>query len=466
MSMTPSVTPNVLANRYATGEMVAIFDPVNKIIAERKFWITILRLQKAGGLSITDSEIASYEKVVGKVDLASIEKRERANRHDVKARIEEFNSLAGLEKIHIGLTSRDLTENIELIAIKDGLNLVRRRTLETLFLLEKSITKFEKTYMVGRSHNVAAQVTTLGKRFATCAQELLFSLTSLEELIARLPLRGLKGPVGTGQDQIATLGSIKDLNKLEEKLAKEYGFENTLSSVGQIYPRSIDFEVVAKLLQIASAPSSMATTIRLMSGFGLVSEGFKSGQVGSSAMPHKMNARSSERINGMMVLLRGYATMAADLAGDQWNEGDVSCSVVRRVVIPDAFYTIDGLLHTFMTVLTEFGIYEENINKELAEQLPFLATSQILTELVKKGMGREIAHELIKKHATTTTASNFFNALASEKDFPLTINELNNLIKDPASFAGGAFSQSQEVADAIRKITKGHVSKVELQSLI
>jgi adenylosuccinate lyase len=464
--MTPAVIPNVLANRYATKEMVAIFDPVNKIIAERKFWITILRLQKAGGLSITDSDITSYEKVVEKVDLASIEKRERANRHDVKARIEEFNSLAGLEKIHIGLTSRDLTENIELIAIKDGLNLVRRRTLETLFLLEKSITKYEKTYMVGRSHNVAAQVTTLGKRFATCAQELLFSLTSLEELIARLPLRGLKGPVGTGQDQIATLGSIKDLSKLEEKLANEYGFENTLSSVGQIYPRSIDFEVVAKLLQIASAPSSMATTIRLMSGFGLVSEGFKSGQVGSSAMPHKMNARSSERINGMMVLLRGYTTMAADLAGDQWNEGDVSCSVVRRVVIPDAFYTIDGLLHTFMTVLTEFGIYEENINNELAEQLPFLATSQILTELVKKGVGREIAHELIKKYATTTPASNFFNALASEKDFPLSINELNNLIKDPAAFAGSSLEQSQEVVDEIKQITKGQVTKIDLQSLI
>jgi adenylosuccinate lyase len=466
MSITPSVIPNVLANRYATREMVAIFDPVNKIIAERKFWITILRLQKAGGLSITDSEIASYEKVIEKVDLASIEKRERANRHDVKARIEEFNALAGIEKIHIGLTSRDLTENIELIAIKDGLNLVRRRTLETLFLLEKSITKYEKTYMVGRSHNVAAQVTTLGKRFATCAQELLFSLSSLEELIARLPLRGLKGPVGTGQDQIAALGSIKDLSKLEEKLAKEYGFENTLSSVGQIYPRSIDFEVVAKLLQIASAPSSMATTIRLMSGFGLVSEGFKSGQVGSSAMPHKMNARSSERINGMMVLLRGYATMAADLAGDQWNEGDVSCSVVRRVVIPDAFYTIDGLLHTFMTILNEFGIYEENINKELVEQLPFLATTQILTELVKKGMGREIAHELIKKHATTTTAGNFFNALASEKDFPLSINQLNNLIKDPSDFAGSAIEQTREVTDEIKKFTKGEVSKVDLQSLI
>jgi len=466
MSTTANSTPNVLATRYATKEMVAIFDPINKIIAERKFWITILRLQKKAGLPITDSDIASYEKVINNVDLASIEKREKQSRHDVKARIEEFNDLAKCEKIHIGMTSRDLTENIELIAIRDGLNIIRRRTLETLFLLEKNITKYEKTYITGRSHNVAAQVTTLGKRFATCGQELMYSLTALEELISRLPLRGLKGPVGTGQDGISALGSSKELSKLEDAIEKEFGFENTLTSVGQIYPRSIDFEVVSKLLQIASAPSSMATTIRLMAGSNLASEGFKAGQVGSSAMPHKMNSRSSERINGMMVLLRGYTNMASDLAGDQWNEGDVSCSVVRRVVIPDAFYVADGLLHTFMTILTEFGIFEENINKELQEQLPFLATSQILMSCVKAGMGREVAHELIKKHATTNTAGNFFKALSSEKNFPLSIEQLNELIKNPADFAGSAIEQCQKVADEIRKVTKGQISKVELQSLI
>ena len=466
MSTTPSSTPNVLATRYATKEMVAIFDPINKIIAERKFWITILRLQKKAGLPITDGDISSYEKAINNVDLASIEAREKRTRHDVKARIEEFNDLAKCEKIHIGMTSRDLTENIELIAIRDGLNLIRKRTLETLYLLEKNITKYEKTYITGRSHNVAAQVTTLGKRFATCAQELLFSLTALEELINRLPLRGLKGPVGSGQDGISSLGSAKDLTKMEEAIASEFGFENTLTSVGQIYPRSIDFEVVSKLLQIASAPSSMATTIRLMAGANLASEGFKAGQVGSSAMPHKMNSRSSERINGMMVLLRGYTTMAADLAGDQWNEGDVSCSVVRRVVIPDAFYVADGLLHTFMTILTEFGIFEENINNELTEQLPFLATSQILMSCVKAGMGREVAHELIKKHATTNTASDFFKALSGEQNFPLSLEQLNELIKNPADFAGSAIEQSQKVADEIRKVTKGQITIVELESLI
>jgi adenylosuccinate lyase len=461
-----STTPNVLATRYATKEMVAIFDPINKIIAERKFWITILRLQNKAGLPITDSDIASYEKVINNVDLASIERREKQSRHDVKARIEEFNDLAKCEKIHIGMTSRDLTENIELITIRDGLNLIRRRTLETLFLLEKNITKYEKTYITGRSHNVAAQVTTLGKRFATCGQELLFSLTALEELISRLPLRGLKGPVGSGVDGISALGNSKELKKLEDAIEKEFGFENTLTSVGQIYPRSIDFEVVSKLLQIASAPSSMATTIRLMAGSNLATEGFKAGQVGSSAMPHKMNSRSSERINGMMVLLRGYTAMASDLAGDQWNEGDVTCSVVRRVLIPDAFYVVDGLLHTFMTILTEFGIFEKNINNELQEQLPFLATTQILMSCVKAGMGREVAHELIKKYATTSTTGNFFEALSKDKDFPLSINQLNELIKNPADFAGSCAEQSQEVVKAIRRVIKSEIVAVELGGLI
>jgi adenylosuccinate lyase len=178
-----------------------------------------------------------------------------------------------------------------------------------------------------------------------------------------------------------------------------------------------------------------------------------------------MNSRSSERINGMMVLLRGYNTMAADLAGDQWNEGDVSCSVVRRVVIPDSFYVLDGLLHTFMTILNEFGIFEEKINAELSEQLPFLATTKILMECVKAGMGREVAHELIKKHATSTTPSNFFTALVSEKDFPLSLDQLNKLIQNPAEFAGLAIEQSNTVKEMINMQIKGVVSKVELTDL-
>jgi adenylosuccinate lyase len=445
--MSHFVTPNVLASRYATKEMVEIFNPINKIIEERKFWITVLKLQKNAGLPITDSEIAAYEKVLNQVDLESIDKREMKVRHDVKAQIEEFNALAGCEKIHIGMTSRDLTENIELIQIRKALEITQFKTLQTLFLLNEKIEKYRLTYMVGRSHNVAAQVTTLGKRFASCAEELLFSLDALENLLDRLPFRGLKGPVGTSQDALSAMGNSKELEKLESKLAEQFGFENSWQSVGQIYPRSVDFEVVSRLLQIAAAPSSMATTIRLMAGAGLVSEGFKEGQVGSSAMPHKMNSRSSERINGMMVLLRGYNTMAADLAGDQWNEGDVSCSVVRRVVIPDAFYVIDGLLHTFMTILQEFGAFEDQIKSELDKNLPLLSTTKILMECVKNGMGREVAHELVKKHSTKS--DNFFAGLAEENGFPFSKPQLEAFIIDPAEFAGDAQNQCSQVQKLI-----------------
>jgi adenylosuccinate lyase len=166
-----------------------------------------------------------------------------------------------------------------------------------------------------------------------------------------------------------------------------------------------------------------------------------------------------------MVLLRGYNTMAADLAGDQWNEGDVSCSVVRRVVIPDSFYVLDGLLHTFMTILNEFGVIEEEIKAELNEQLPLLATTNILMECVKSGMGREAAHEMIKKHATTTTPSKFFAALSSEKDFPLSLDQLNKLISNPAEFAGLALMQTLSVKEMILGRIKNKILKVELTDL-
>jgi adenylosuccinate lyase len=461
--MSDFVTPNVLAARYATKEMVEIFNPINKIIEERKFWITILKLQKNAGLPITDSEIAAYEKVLTQVDLDSIDKREIKVRHDVKARIEEFNALAGSEKIHIGMTSRDLTENIELIQVRKALEVTQLKTLQTLFLLDEKIEKYQSTYMVGRSHNVAAQVTTLGKRFASCAEELIFALDALENLLGRLPFRGLKGPVGTSQDALGAMGTTKELEKLESKLAEQFGFENTWQSVGQIYPRSVDFEVVSRLLQIASAPSSLAITIRLMAGVGLVSEGFKEGQVGSSAMPHKMNSRSSERINGMLVLLRGYSTMAADLVGDQWNEGDVSCSVVRRVVIPDAFYVIDGLLHTFMTILQEFGAFEDQIKSELEKNLPLLSTTKILMECVKSGIGREVAHQLIKKHSTKS--DDFFGGLSQESGFPFSKEQLESFVKNPAEFAGSAQNQCAEVQRLIVAKVKGKVSKVTLSDL-
>ena len=454
---------SVLANRYASAQMRAIFSPEEKIIAERKLWVAVARAQSRLGHVIADSVIADYEKVITTVDLASIDAREKITRHDVKARIEEFNALAGHEAIHAGMTSRDLTENIEALQIKNGLDLIGQKVIATLAALAAKAALYADQPIAGRSHNVPAQITTLGKRFASAAEELLFAYQRLVALQERYPMRGIKGPVGTAQDSIDLLGSTQAHRTLEENIAAELGFSHILDSTGQIYPRSFDYDVLTTLVQLAASPSSLATSIRLMAGAELVTEGFKDGQVGSSAMPHKMNTRSCERVNGLAVILRGYSSMVSELAGDQWNEGDVSCSVVRRVAIADAFYAMDGLLETTLTILNEFGAFPAVIAAELERYLPFLATTKILIAAVKAGVGREVAHEVIKEHAVNAAlamregkANTLLDDLAADVRIPLDRAALTKLISTPLEFSGDAREQIARVLARIEVITSAH----------
>lgn len=452
---------SVLANRYASDQMRKIFAPEEKIVAERRLWIAVARAQAKLGHPIEASVIADYEKVINQVNLASIDARERVTRHDVKARIEEFNAIAGHEVIHAGMTSRDLTENIEALQIRDGLNLIRDKVVALLAQLGEKAALYSDRPIAGRSHNVPAQITTLGKRFASAAEELLYAYERLESLQNRYPMRGIKGPVGTAQDSIDLLGTSKSHQELESSIAAELGFERVLDSTGQVYPRSLDYEVLTTLVQLAASPSSLATSIRLMAGAELVTEGFKDGQVGSSAMPHKMNTRSCERVNGLTVILRGYASMVSELAGNQWNEGDVSCSVVRRVAIADAFYAMDGLLETMLTVLNEFGAFPAVIDAELERYLPFLATTKILMAAVKAGIGREVAHEAIKEHAVAAALgmregkpNNLLDSLSADARIPFDRAALEALIGNPIEFTGDAREQVSRVISRIETVTK------------
>jgi adenylosuccinate lyase len=452
--------PNVLAQRYASQAMRDVWSPESKIRAERAIWIAVLRAQVRLGLPIDDDVISAYEAVTDRVDLGSIDARERITKHDVKARIEEFNSLAGHEAIHMGMTSRDLTENVEQAQIRDSLMLVRIKVIAVLERLASLAVAYSETPMSGRSHNVPAQMTTLGKRFANAAEELLIGYQRVDELIARYPMRGIKGPVGTAQDMSDLLGS-QGAAALEDAVREELGFTAVLESVGQVYPRSLDFDVVSALMQCASGPSSLATTIRLMASHELATEGFQPGQVGSSAMPHKMNARSCERVNGLTVLLRGYVTMTSELAGTQWNEGDVACSVVRRVALPDACYAIDGLLETFLVVLDGFGAFPAVITAEVNRYLPFLATTKVLMEAVRRGVGRETAHEAIKEHAVAVALdmrengeaeNSLMQRLAADERLGMSLDELNLLLADPMSFTGNAVDQVRSVCSRIERI--------------
>ena len=458
--------PNVLAARYASPEMNRIWSPEEKIRAERRLWLAVLRAQHDLGIAAEPGVIDAYERVLDRVDLASIAARERVTRHDVKARIEEFNALAGHEHIHKGMTSRDLTENVEQTQIRDSLLLIRDRVVAALARLAARAAEHDRLVMAGRSHNVPAQATTLGKRLASAAAELMIGYQRLSELLSRYPLRGVKGPVGTAADQLDLLeGDTAKLAELERRVAAHLGFTHVLDSVGQVYPRSLDYDVVTTLAQLAAAPSSLATTIRLMVGQELATEGFQPGQVGSSAMPHKMNTRSSERINGLAVVVRGYVHMVGELTGDQWNEGDVSCSVVRRVALPDAFFALDGLFQTFLTVLDEFGAYPAVIDRELDRYLPFLATTKILVAAVKRGVGRETAHQAIKEHSIAValamreraqTGNDLFERLAGDERLGLRREEIDELVSDRAVFIGAARAQVAAVVAEIEKVLAQH----------
>ncbi len=469
--MSANGIPDVLASRYASASMVDIWSPRSKIILERELWLAVLEAQAELGVDVPHGVFEAYRAVIDNVDLDSIDARERVTRHDVKARIDEFCALAGHEHIHKGMTSRDLTENVEQMQIRRSLVIVRDRIVATLVRLAERVGEYDTLVMAGRSHNVAAQATTLGKRFANAGEELLQAYERLQDLLGRYPLRGIKGPVGTQQDQLDLLdGDLDALDRLERIVADHLGFEKVLVNVGQVYPRSLDLDVVSALVQAASGPSSLALTVRLMAGHELATEGFRPGQVGSSAMPHKMNSRSCERVNGLTNVLRGHLTMAAAVAGDQWNEGDVSCSVVRRVMLADSFFAADGLFETFLSVLGDFGAYPAVIERELGRYLPFLTTTKVLMAAVRRGVGREQAHEAIKENAVAAAlamreqvgkeqaggADDLLARLSADPRLGLTADDLQAIVAEPLDYVGAATRQSALFVETVGRIAADH----------
>ncbi len=451
--------PNLLAERYAGEAMRAIWSPHAKIRREREFWVAVLEEQIELGLEVPEGAPAAYRAVIDEIDVASIARRERRLRHDVMARLEEFCALAGCEYLHWGLTSRDVTENVEQTQIRDAMRLVLTKAVAAVDRLARRAGELASVAVVARTHNVPAQVTTFGRRFATAGEELTRAIRRLEAQIEDYPLRGLKGPVGTQADLLALFGGDPSkVDALEAALAERLGFDRTLAAVGQVYPRSLDFDVVSCLFGIAAGPANLATTIRLMAGHELITEGFGSEQVGSSAMPHKTNARSCERIDGLATLLRGHLTMTADLAGVQWNEGDVSCSVVRRIVLPDVFFTVDGLLETFLTVIVELEPFPAVAAEELRGQAPLLASSALLVAAAEAGADRSHAHAVLKRHSAAAVAAqragrtyDLVAALGNDGDFPLTTEDVEAVLKEAVE-PGRAESQVAAFVEAAAEL--------------
>lgn len=454
--------PNVLAGRYASDSMKSIWSAEGRIVLEREFWIAVMKAQKDLGLDIPQEAIDAYEKVKGQVDVDSINRRERITRHDVKARIEEFCELADYEHIHKGMTSRDLTENVEQLQIWRSMTVIRDKAIAVLDRMAAHALEWRDLVLAARTHNVAAQASTLGKRVAMFGEEIAHWVGAWVSIMERYRVRGLKGAVGTQLDQLSLFGkNAATVRELEERICAHLGIAGKWMNVGQVYPRSLDFEVISGLVGLSCGPSSFCKTWRLMVGHELCTEGFAKGQTGSSAMPHKMNPRSCERVNGFHAILKGHLSMIGGIIGDQWNEGDVSCSVVRRCVLPDAFMAADGLLETFLTVLDQMGVYKPVVQTELNRYLPFLMTTTVMMAAVKRGVGRETAHEVIKEHAVAVSndlrngsisRNDLLDRLGADGRLGLTRDEIQAVYDANAGDTGMAASQVDAFCTIVREL--------------
>lgn len=449
---------NVLSERYATPEMNSIFSEKEKTRNERELWIAVMKAQRELGLNIPAEDIEKFEAALNDIDLEVIKEIEKKTRHDVKAKIEAFVEAAGAgEHIHRGMTARDLTDNVEQMQNKRASQVIFGRYVSVLRHMADKASGYSGIVLTARTHHQPAQPTLLGRRFSMWAEELLHHLPPYEAFIENYPLRGIKGPVGTQFDMLTLLGSEENVRRLEMRVAEQLGFKKVIDSPGQVYPRSLDYSLLSHLALLSSACENFAKNMRLMAGYELVTEGFSEMQTGSTAMPHKMNTRSSERICGFAGLLKMYADGASRLAGDQWEEGDVSDSVIRRVIIPDAFYTSDGLCETTLTVLNEMGAYPAVIEKELERYLPFLATTEILSIATKVGMGRETAHKAIKKYAVEearrmrnegSDKNSFTHNLSEDpafKEYGITHEQIESVLHEKQHFIGNAWRQIEDV---------------------
>ncbi len=454
--------PNVLAGRYASDSMKAIWSAEGRIVLEREFWLAVMKAQKDLGLDIPQEAIDAYEAVKTQVNIASIDARERITRHDVKARIEEFCDLAGQQHIHKGMTSRDLTENVEQLQVWRSMEIIRDKAIAVLDRMAKHATNWRDMVFAARTHNVAAQATTMGKRIAMFGEELVHWTGAWLSMMERYRVRGLKGAVGTQLDQLSLFAKNPDtVRELEERICAHLGIATKWTNVGQVYPRSLDFEIISGLVGLSSGPSSFCKTWRLMVGHELVTEGFAKGQTGSSAMPHKMNPRSCERVNGFHAILKGHLAMIGGIIGDQWNEGDVSCSVVRRCVLPDSFLAADGLFETFLTVLDQMQVYEPVIRTELDRYLPFLMTTTIMMAAVKRGVGREEAHEVIKEHAVAVSndlrhgrisGNDLLERLGADGRLKLSLEEIRAIYDANAGDTGMAAQQVDAFCGMVQEL--------------
>ncbi len=462
---------NPLCRRYASREMQEIFSDDRKFSTWRKLWVALAESEKELGLEITDSQLDELRAHTDDIDYEVADRREREIRHDVMAHIYAYGIACPEAKpiIHLGATSCYVGDNTDLILQRDALRHIRRKLLAAIAALADFAEKYKGLPTLAYTHFQAAQPTTVGKRATLWMQDLMMDLEQLDFTLGNLKLLGCRGTTGTGASFLELFGGDSEkVRQLEDKVAKKLGFETSYAVSGQTYSRKVDYFSLSVLSGIAQSAQKFSGDIRLLSHLKEVDEPFESGQVGSSAMAYKRNPMRSERISSLARYVIADALNPAMTAGTQWLERTLDDSANRRISIPEAFLATDGILSLYINVISGLTVYPKVIERHLMDELPFMATENILMHCVKAGGDRQTLHEAIRRHSvaagkrvkTEGGDNDLLDRIAGDPAFGLTWDEIDGIIRN-GRFTGRAEEQTEEYLAVVRAVLADNASELD-----
>lgn len=448
---------NPLESRYCSDEMLYNFSPEKKFTTWRKLWLALAEIQKELGLDISDEQIKELREQVSKIDFKKADEYEKKFRHDVMAHVHAYGDAAPAARpiIHLGATSAFVGDNTDLIQIRDGFELVKKKLINVIKGLHSFALKYKDHPTLGFTHFQPAQLTTIGKRATLWLQSVLLDLEDLEYRLETLRFRGVKGTTGTAASFKELFdGDFSKVKELDRKLSERFGFKKVFKVSGQTYDRKIDAQALEVLSNIAQSAHKFTNDLRLLQSLKEIEEPFEKNQIGSSAMAYKRNPMRSERIASLAKFVISLATSPAMVASTQWFERTLDDSANKRLSIPQAFLAIDAILLIWNNILDGLVVYPKMIEKHINEELPFMATEYIIMEGVKNGGDRQELHEIIRQHSMEAAKKVKMEGKPNDLIERIIMDEKINIDKEklmklinPFNFIGFAPEQTEEFLD-------------------
>ncbi len=466
-----------LSQRYASSAMLSLWSAQRRHGLWRRLWLALAEEQRALGVEkIPDQALVDMRAHLDDIDFDAVAAYERRFRHDVMAHIHAFGDVAPAARgvIHYGATSCFVTDNAELVLMRDGLGLLRAKVLQVLANLRTFATTWRAEPALAYTHLQPAQLTTVGKRATLWMQDLLLDLADLDTRVQSLPFRGVKGTTGTQASFLQIFdGDHARVRELDRRLAAAFGFARPMAVTGQTYSRKVDAQVLGVVAGIATSAAKFASDLRMLQAFGEIEEPFEREQVGSSAMAYKRNPMRSERINALARFVGSLETNANQTHASQFFERTLDDSANRRLVIPEMFLATDAILVLLVNVTSGLEVHPARIAARVREELPFMATEELIVRAVRAGMSRQDAHEVIRRHSIATaramkdegTPNDMLDRLGADRAFPVPVSDIRDAL-DPARFTGRAPQQVDEfLAEEVAPVLAGVTSAMPTEEV-